>query len=272
MDLTYAFRMPVPVDEAWTTLSDLPAVVALVPGATVDSVTDDIATGQLIVKVGPVSVRYEGALKVQSQDPIARVAVLRGKGTEARGDGDATATVTVQLAPDGLSASATVVTIAAVLELSGRIARFRRGALHDVGERLVAQLAEGLGGALVTVPEGPLASDEVEDAIDEEEAMDETPPVPVIPPPPGAPEGAPPESDEVEVAVVEVEMIETELGDPFEAVEPDDADLDPTPSVDALAADPATAPTSSTAKKVGPVLIAIALVWLLKKLLSRSKD
>jgi hypothetical protein len=102
---------------------------------------------------------------------------------------------------------------------------------------------------------------------------------------------APGASEEVEV--VEVEMVETDLGDPFEAVEPDATGLEPEPPAaveaplipgdeptaagTANAARPVTpaqaaAPAPSTARKVGPVVAAIAVLWLLKKLLSRSKS
>jgi hypothetical protein len=175
--------------------------------------------------------------------------------------------------------------------VTGRIRRFGRGVLNDVGERMVGQLAEGLGGERVPVPA----------AIVEGVAEDDTPPVSVIPPPPGAPGCLPLEPVEV-VAVVEVEMLETELADPFDAVKPDDDELAPSPDV--AAPDPGPVPepqpepdlskvgasagtgsaarsvapataasttTSSTARRVGPVLIGIAVLWLLKKLLSRSK-
>src|SRR4051812_21247466 len=97
MDLIYAFRLPVPVDEAWAALSDVERVAEVFPGAALESVEGDVATGQLTVKVGPVSVRYAGTVTVQSQDAAAGVAVLRGKGTESRGDGDVAATVSVAL-------------------------------------------------------------------------------------------------------------------------------------------------------------------------------
>jgi carbon monoxide dehydrogenase subunit G len=260
MDLTYAFRLPMSRDEAWAALTDVNRVAEAIPGAVVESVADDVTTGQLTVKVGPMSVRYGGTLAVQSQTPEAGVAVLRAQGTDARDGSEATGSIAVTVTPD--DADTTLVALSAALDVNGRIARFGPGVLRDVGERMVGQLAASFGGELVEVPvRAPAAAEGWDDEIEVAEA------------------------EVVEAEVADVEVADVELGDAFEAVEPDDADLEPVPTIPDPVLEPEPAPAvprpevarpevarpPSPGRKVAPVLAAIAVLWVLKKLLTRAK-
>jgi hypothetical protein len=84
---------------------------------------------------------YNGIIKVVSQDEQAGVAVLEGRGREARGNGTATATITCRLVENNGS---TDVFVDTDLAITGKPAQFGRGALADVAATLIGQFATNL--------------------------------------------------------------------------------------------------------------------------------
>jgi carbon monoxide dehydrogenase subunit G len=139
VELEHEFTVPVPVDRAWEVLLDVEKIAPCMPGAVLDSVDGDSFTGQVKVKVGPITVAYAGAASFLSKDPAAHRAVIEAKGRETRGSGTAAATVTASMAGEGGSTRVTVVTD---LAITGRPAQFGRGVMNDVGNKLIGQFAD----------------------------------------------------------------------------------------------------------------------------------
>ena len=243
MELTNDFRVALPVERAWAVLTDVERIAPCLPGAQLQEIEGDEYRGVVKVKVGPITAQYKGQAKFLSLDPDAHVAVLRAEGRETRGQGNANATITATLTPDG---EGTAVAIATDLTVTGRVAQFGRGVLADVSAKLLDQFVADLEKTVL---------------------VDEP-----------------------------TEAVEVELEDPIEATQPDAGEpavptsADPAPEVDVPAA-PADKPvvrkidspeakpvdlieTAGTpvAKRVGPVLVAIAVLWILKKLLTRKRD
>jgi hypothetical protein len=247
MELTNDFRVALPIDRAWVVFTDVERIAPCLPGAQLQEIEGDEFRGIVKVKVGPITAQYKGQAKFLSLDEENHVAVLRAEGRETRGQGNANATITATLTPDG---EGTAVAIVTDLAITGRVAQFGRGVLGDVSAKLLDQFVVDLEKTvLVDEPTGP-------------------------------------EPDEP------VEAVEVELEDPIGATQPDGegpavpktADMAP-----AAAAAPASAVRridspepepvdlidtagSSVAKRVGPVLVAIAALWILKKLLTRKRD
>ena len=243
MELTNDFRVALPVERAWAVLTDVERIAPCLPGAQLQEIEGDEYRGVVKVKVGPITAQYKGQAKFLSLDPDAHVAVLRAEGRETRGQGNANATITATLTPDG---EGTAVAIATDLTVTGRVAQFGRGVLADVSAKLLDQFVADLEKTVL---------------------VDEP-----------------------------TEAVEVELEDPIEATQPDAGEpavptsADPAPEVEVPAA-PADTPvvrkidspeakpvdlieTAGTpvAKRVGPVLVAIAVLWILKKLLTRKRD
>jgi carbon monoxide dehydrogenase subunit G len=145
VELTHTFRIPVPVDEAWTALRDIQRVGPCMPGATIDSVDGDAFTGGVKVKVGPITMSYKGEASFVDVDEEQHRASIEARGRETRGSGTARATVRAELRGQGGETEVTLVTDLAV---TGRPAQFGRGVMADVGNKLVGQFADCLSAEL----------------------------------------------------------------------------------------------------------------------------
>lgn len=142
MDLQNSFTVPADVEEAWKTLLDVEAIAPCMPGATLESVDGDHFTGNVKVKLGPVTMVYGGQATFVSKDEAARTAVIEGTGKETRGTGTAKAVVTTVLTAEG--PSTTRVDVTTDLTITGKAAQFGRGVMQDVASRLVGQFAGNL--------------------------------------------------------------------------------------------------------------------------------
>jgi hypothetical protein len=141
MELINEFRVGVPVEEAWTVLTDVERIAPCLPGAQLTEVDGETYTGNVKVKVGPITAQYKGTATFVEKDDVAHRAVLKADGRDTRGQGNASALVTATLAPDGDS---TIVTVTTDLTVTGKVAQFGRGVLADVSAKLVGQFVQSL--------------------------------------------------------------------------------------------------------------------------------
>jgi carbon monoxide dehydrogenase subunit G len=149
MNLENEFTVPVPVDEAWQVLLDVERMAPCMPGAALTSVNGDEFTGTVKVKVGPITVTYNGEAKFLSKDDATHRAVIEAKGKESRGSGTAGATVTTQLVGEG---STTKVRVETDLNVTGRPAQFGRGVMSEVAAKLIDQFAKCLEDEINSAP------------------------------------------------------------------------------------------------------------------------
>src|SRR4051812_13941636 len=149
MNLENEFTVPVPVDEAWQVLLDVERMAPCMPGAALTSVNGDEFTGTVKVKVGPITVTYNGQAKFLSKDDATHRAVIEAKGKESRGSGTAGATVTTQLVGEG---STTKVRVETDLNVTGRPAQFGRGVMAEVAAKLIDQFAKCLEDEINSAP------------------------------------------------------------------------------------------------------------------------
>ncbi|MEO3862195.1 SRPBCC family protein [Acrocarpospora sp. B8E8] len=159
MRFEHEFTVPVPVEQAWSVLLDAERVAPCLPGASLDSVEGDTVTGKMRVKVGPITVTYNGTATFENVDKDAHTLTLKASGKEARGAGTASATVAARLVPEG---DTTKVTVETSFNVTGRPAQFGRGVMNEVGSRLIDRFATNLAAILQegTTPE-PVPTPEI---------------------------------------------------------------------------------------------------------------
>ena len=158
MELNNEFRVAVPAAKTWEVLTDVERVAPCLPGATLLSVDGDEFTGAVKVKVGPITVSYQGDAAFLEKDASAQRVVLKANGKETRGNGNAAAIVTAQLKDEG---DATSVVITTDLTISGKAAQFGRGVLADVAGSLIAQFAKSLEADMLGRAPAPAATESV---------------------------------------------------------------------------------------------------------------
>ena len=161
MELVNEFRVPVSIDRAWEVLTDVERIAPCIPGAQLLSVEGDDFTGEVKVKVGPITVSYKGKAFFEDKDASAHRAVIRANGKETRGQGNAAAVVTAELKDDGDTTSCVLTTD---LTISGKAAQFGRGVLADVATKLIGQFAERLEADVLTGPTAAAANTETSPA------------------------------------------------------------------------------------------------------------
>ncbi|TFV59843.1 carbon monoxide dehydrogenase [Geodermatophilus sp. DF01-2] len=143
MQLNNEFVVTAPADQAWTLLTDLEKVAACLPGAALDGRDGDDYSGNVKIKVGPISAHFRGTARFVEKDDAAHSAVISAAGKDPRGQAAANATIRARLQPEG--PASTRVIVDTELDISGRMAQFGRGAIADVSVRLMSQFADNLG-------------------------------------------------------------------------------------------------------------------------------
>src|SRR2546430_16085183 len=99
MQIENEFDVAAPPDRVYAFLLDVNQVVHCMPGAELGEVMDpDTFKGRVRIKVGPITVAYNGTARISKKDDAARRAVLSADGRETTGPGSARATATKTVA------------------------------------------------------------------------------------------------------------------------------------------------------------------------------
>jgi carbon monoxide dehydrogenase subunit G len=144
------FAVDAPADRVFAFLLDVNRVLDCVPGAELSEIVDgDTVRGRVRVRMGPVSVAYQGTGHVVSRDDSARTAVLEAEGREAGGAGSARAVITVTVGERGAGSEVLMVTDLTVV---GREAQAGHGTVEEGSRSLLGQMAACIGARLTEPP------------------------------------------------------------------------------------------------------------------------
>ncbi len=146
MELKNEFRVGVPIERAWSTLTDVEYIAPCMPGAQLTEIDGEEFKGNVKVKVGPITAQYKGVAKFKEKDESQYRLVLDASGRDTRGAGNAAAEVTAEMTSDG---DGTKIVITTDLKVTGKVAQFGRGVMADVSEKLIGQFVESLEQKLV---------------------------------------------------------------------------------------------------------------------------
>jgi uncharacterized protein len=193
MRIENEFEVGAPLDQVWKYLLDVEKVAPCVPGGELTEVVDDHTwKGRVTMKLGPVSLTFNGVVTLQERDEDNHRVVLKAEGREQRGKGAANALSTSRLEPAGDN---TKVAIETDLTITGAVAQYGRGMIGDISQRLTQQfadclaaniLAEGASSAASPPPAAATAPAEELPAGVPAEAATSAGPIPESPAPAGS--------------------------------------------------------------------------------------
>ncbi|HEX9098276.1 MAG TPA: SRPBCC family protein [Candidatus Dormibacteraeota bacterium] len=139
LQLENSFPVAAPPDRVFAYLLDVNKVAGCVPGAELSEVVDPSTfKGKVKIKVGPVTVAYNGTARIVDRDDSTHSAAIEAEGRETTGPGSARATARMSVVPDGAGSTVKIVTD---YNVAGRVAQFGRGVMEDVSRRLVGEMA-----------------------------------------------------------------------------------------------------------------------------------
>ena len=126
MEMTNTLVVPAPVDAVWRALNDPAALKACIPGCeSLERTGDDVWQAKLAAKVGPVSAKFNGTMRMtDSTPPTGYTLKFEGQGGAA-GFANGEARVTLVPAVDGQ----TTLTYVAKAQVGGKLAQ--------IGSRLI---------------------------------------------------------------------------------------------------------------------------------------
>jgi|SRR5581483_6433418 len=136
------FTVPASTDEVWEFLLDPRRVAPCMPGAELTEVLNDRQyKGKIYIKMGPVSLSFNGDVDITERDDVAKRMVIKAKGSELKGKGQASANIIQSLERNG---SGTRMRISQDIDLSGPLAQYGRGMIQDVTGSLMNEFADRL--------------------------------------------------------------------------------------------------------------------------------
>ena len=144
MQISNAFEVPLPPQQAWAFLLDIQRVAPCMPGAELTEVVDESTyKGKVSVRLGPVALAFSGTAKFEEIDNDQHRARVKAQGSDVKGRGGASAVVQFRLEP---IADGTKVVIDTDLNLSGAVAQYGRasGMIQNVAAQLIGQFAAAL--------------------------------------------------------------------------------------------------------------------------------
>jgi carbon monoxide dehydrogenase subunit G len=122
-------------DENFAAVTDLERVIPCVEGGSVTEATsDDSVKAEIKVKMGAMSMTFNGTVEITEKDPEARTATMVVKSREVRGQGNANAVVEWKVTDEG----GTIHTDATI---TGKPASMGRGVIVGVLDGLINDFA-----------------------------------------------------------------------------------------------------------------------------------
>jgi hypothetical protein len=144
MELNNDFEIPLPPDDAWPVLMDIPRIAPLMPGAELTEVVDEKNfKGRISVRLGPMAMAFGGTVSIVEINDTEHRARVRAQGADQKGRGSAKAEASFCLeeVPQG-----SLVRISTDLQMTGAVAQFGRsaGVIQAAAAALTDEFARNL--------------------------------------------------------------------------------------------------------------------------------
>jgi carbon monoxide dehydrogenase subunit G len=154
MEMTNTRLVPAPVDAVWQALNDPAALKACIPGCeSLERTGEDEWQATLAAKVGPVSARFTGRMRMtDSTPPTGYTLKFEGQGGAA-GFANGEARVTLAAAPQ----DQTTLTYVAKAQVGGKLAQIGSRLIDGAAAKLADEFFEKFGAQFAPAPaEGEL--------------------------------------------------------------------------------------------------------------------
>lgn len=148
MEFSNKFFVPLPLEDAWKLMLDIPRIMPCLPGARLTEIMDqDKYRGSVSVKLGPIKLAFDGQAELVKKDDANHIAWLKGSGLDPNGRGAAHSEFSFALKSDG---NGTAVTVTTQLQLSGAVAQYGRGSgmIAEVASHILKQFERNLAHSL----------------------------------------------------------------------------------------------------------------------------
>ncbi len=142
MDMNGSETIPAPIDTVWRALNDPEVLRQCIPGCeALEKTSDTDMTATVVLKVGPVKARFEGAVQLANLNPPHSYTIAgEGKGGLlgfAKGGADVT------LTEDG--PASTVLTYVVKADVGGKIAQLGGRLIDSTAKKLAEQFFSSFG-------------------------------------------------------------------------------------------------------------------------------
>ena len=144
MRIQNQFDVPMAPPDAWAFLMNIPATIPCFPGAElIEQVDEQNYKGRVTVKLGPVSMVFNGKLRVENADEGAHSGTVNASWTEAKGRGNASSVTRFTMHE---SEGGTRVALDTDVQLAGQVAQYGRGTgmIADISAQLISKFADNL--------------------------------------------------------------------------------------------------------------------------------
>ncbi|GBD08917.1 hypothetical protein HRbin22_01163 [Candidatus Thermoflexus japonica] len=145
MVIRETFDVEAPLEQVWAVLQDVPRLATCVPGVErVEEIGSDQYRGQLAIRIGPLSARFEGSVRITRREPPTGLeAEIEGQdgvsGSWVKG------VFRGSLEPTG---KGTRMACEVNLTLRGRLAQFGGPVFEATARRMIAEFARRLQEAM----------------------------------------------------------------------------------------------------------------------------
>ena len=150
MKIENSFHVPASLEASWQIVTDVPSLVACMPGAELTETSPDGAyRGVARVKIGPVQLQFNGEARLYDVDPRAHTMKVRSRASDAKGRGSVASEMAFALAGEG---ERTRVDVLTDLTLTGAVAQYGRGAglIKEVANQFTKDFAANLEKMVLT--------------------------------------------------------------------------------------------------------------------------
>jgi carbon monoxide dehydrogenase subunit G len=147
MDMQGSERIEAPVETVWRALNDPEILRRSIPGCeSLEKTSDTQMTAKVVLKIGPIKARFEGAVELQNLNPPHSYTIAgEGKGGLA-GFAKGGADVTLTAEEDG----ATLLSYTVRAEVGGKIAQLGSRLIESTSKKLAGEFFSNFSAAVTS--------------------------------------------------------------------------------------------------------------------------